>query len=125
MKFLSNKNIVIKLSSLAVTRQDGKINHYQLNQIISDIMHLKSKFGVRPVIVSSGAVNAGKAVFHHTQADDMASLQASSSIGQVRLMQKFQEKFNKYNQVISQILLTHEDLKNKKRSLNTKNTLNG
>jgi len=124
IEHLKNNNIVFKLSSLAVTKPNGGINHYQLNQIISNIMTLKQKYSIRPVIVSSGAVNAGRTIFGAVDVEDMASLQASSSIGQILLMQKFQEKFAKKNQAISQILLTHEDLKNKKRSLNTKNTLN-
>ena len=124
MKHLKNKSIVFKLSSLAVTNSNGGINHYQMNQIINNIMTLKNRYAIRPVIVTSGAINAGRTVFDHIDPEDMASLQASSSIGQVLLMQKFQEKFSKKDQVISQILLTHEDLKNKKRSLNTKNTLN-
>ncbi len=121
---IKNKNIVFKLSSLAVTNTNGGINHFQMNQFINNIMTLKSRFAIRPVIVSSGAVNAGRSVMQSMDPDDMSSLQASSSIGQILLMQKFQEKFSKKHQVISQILLTHEDLKNKKRSLNTKNTLN-
>ena len=124
MKHLKNKSIVFKLSSLAVTNPNGGINHFQMNQIINNIMTLKTKYAIRPVIVSSGAVNAGKSIFEPINPFDMASLQASSSIGQVLLMQKFQEKFSKKDQVIAQILLTHEDLKNKNRSLNTKNTLN-
>ncbi|MCP3674037.1 MAG: glutamate 5-kinase [Gammaproteobacteria bacterium] len=124
MKHLKNMNIVFKLSSLAVTNSNGGINHFQMNQIINDIMFLKNKYSIRPVIVSSGAINAGRSIFSAFDSSDMASLQASSSIGQVILMQKFQEKFAKQGQIISQVLLTHEDLKNKKRSLNTKNTLN-
>jgi len=123
MNHLKNKNIVFKLSSLAVTNSNGGINHYQMNQIINDIMSLKSRYGIRPVIVSSGAVNAGRTAFKHISRQDMASLQASSSVGQLLLMRKFHEKFSAKDQTISQILLTHEDLKNKKRSLNTKNTL--
>ena len=107
-----------------MTNASGGINHYQMNQIISDILHLKKTFDINPVIVSSGAINAGKASLNNINAQDMASLQASSSIGQVVLMQKFHQKLSKAGQVIAQILLTHEDLKNKKRSLNTKNTLN-
>jgi len=124
IKDLANKSIVFKLSSLAVTNPDGGINHYQMNQIIKNIMHLKTLYAIRPVIVSSGAINAGRTFLKSVEQSDMSSLQASSSIGQILLMQKFQDKFSKKNQVISQILLTHEDLKNKKRSLNTKNTLN-
>ena len=123
MKQLKNKNIVFKLSSLAVTNANGGINHYQMNQIIADILFLKSTFKIRPVIVTSGSINAGKTSLNNINALNMASLQACSSVGQVVLMQKFHEKFSKHDQVIAQILLTHEDLKNKKRSLNTKNTL--
>jgi len=124
MNHLKNKNIVFKLSSLAVTNPNGTINHYQMNQIINDILILKQQYAIRPVIVSSGAVNAGRSLFGEIHSEDMATLQASSSVGQLILMKMFDQKFSKKGQQISQILLTHEDLKNKKRSLNTKNTLN-
>jgi glutamate 5-kinase len=123
MKHLKNKSIVFKLSSLAVTNSNGGINHSQINQIISDILLLKQRYTIRPVIVSSGAINAGRSLFGNIHPQDMATLQASSSVGQLLLMKMFHQKFSKHGQQVSQILLTHEDLKNKKRSLNTKNTL--
>jgi len=116
--------MVFKLSSLAVTRVDGGVHHLQMNQIINDIMHLKNNFGIKPVIVTSGAINAGRGYINSVSGDDMPSLQACSSVGQLQLMKHYLKKFEAFNQTIAQILLTHEDLKNKKRSLNTKNTLN-
>ena len=124
MDNLNQKSIVIKLSSLAVTYPHGGINHRQMNRIIDDILMLKKDFNIRPVIVSSGAINAGRSVFSPSDPQDMSSLQASSSVGQLLLMKTFLQKFSKQGQMIAQILLTHEDLKNKQRSLNTKNTLN-
>ncbi len=124
MKQIAKKRIVFKLSSLAVTHADGGINHLQMNQIINDIMELKKSYDIHPVIVTSGAINAGRSIISHINKDDMPSLQASSSIGQLLLMQQFMKKFAAQGQAIAQLLLTHEDLKNKKRSLNTKNTLN-
>ena len=124
MKHLKNKSIVFKLSSLAVTNADGGINHHQMKQVVNDIISLKQRYSIRPVIVTSGAINAGQPVFGITDSEDMATLQASSSVGQLLLMKAFYEKFLKKAQHISQLLLTHEDLKSKKRSLNTNNTLN-
>jgi len=68
-----------------------------MNQIIKNIMHLKTLYAIRPVIVSSGAINAGRTFLKSVEQSDMSSLQASSSIGQILLMQKFQDKFSKKN----------------------------
>jgi len=122
MKRFRHKAIVIKLSSLAVTRENGGFNHPQINQIVADILALKKKYKIKPVIVSSGAVNAGRMSFD-IKPKDMSSLQACSAVGQAKLLKMYQEKFAKHSETVSQLLLTHEDLRNKQRSLNVKNTL--
>ena len=124
MKKYKNKIVVFKLSSLAVTFDEGGINKKQLDRIVRDIVYLKNKYSIHPVIVSSGAINAGRSKIENIKTTGVSSLQACSAIGQVILVEAFNKSFSKLHQNIAQVLLTHEDLKNKKRSLNTKNTLN-
>lgn len=123
MQNLKHKALVIKLSSLAVTDESGAIAHRRVSNIISDIVALAKKHKVKPVIVSSGAINIGRAILGKAS-DNMAYLQACAAVGQARLMQMYEQKLTKHNLKVAQILLTHEDLRNKQRSLNVKNTLN-
>ncbi len=120
---IKNKTLIVKLSSLAVTHKEGGIDRKLIARICKDISHLKTEFGWQVVIVSSGAINAGKPFMKTLNKQVMAQMQAASAIGQPLLMQAFQKEFSKHNLNIAQILLTHEDLKNKRRSLNIRSSL--
>jgi glutamate 5-kinase len=120
---IPKKSLVIKLSSLAVTTEDGNINKNQLKAIIHDISTLIQDYGFNIVLVSSGAINAGKNLVPLSKNQDISYLQACASVGQPVLMNAMQKELSKYQLQIAQILLTHEDLKSKKRSLNIRGTL--
>jgi glutamate 5-kinase len=117
---LKNKLIIIKLSSLAVTHAEGGVHKKQINSILSDIVKLRNEFNLQIIIVSSGSINAGKKFLGTTKKNEISELQACSAIGQPILMQAFQKEFDKYNIQAAQVLLTHEDLKNKSRSFNVR-----
>ena len=123
MQHFKHKALVIKLSSLAVADESGAIAHKRVSNIVSDLVALAQKYKIKPVIVSSGAVNIGRAMLGKSS-DSMAYLQACAAVGQARLMQMYEQKFAKHNLKVAQILLTHEDLRHKHRSLNVRNTLN-
>ena len=123
MKRIRNKALVIKLSSLAVTNESGSFVHRRINAILADVLTLVREYKIRPVIVSSGAINVGRSILPAKSNQDMAHLQACAAVGQARLMQMYQKKLSGHGFETAQLLLTHEDLKNKQRSLNVKNTL--
>lgn len=75
------------------------------------------------VIVSSGAVAAGRAALREggeRVASTLPAKQALAAIGQARLM-GFWARF--FDEPVAQLLLTHDDLKNRKRYVNARNTL--
>ncbi|MET0716957.1 MAG: glutamate 5-kinase [Pseudoxanthomonas sp.] len=79
--------------------------------------------GREVVIVSSGAVAAGRAVIHrraHAGAA-MAERQALAALGQAQLIGLWQGLFER---PVAQVLLTHDDLRNRRRYLNARATLN-
>ena len=49
--------------------------------------------------------------------------QAAAAVGQSYLMQAYEETFGKYNQLVAQVLITHEDIRDRKRYTNASNTL--
>ena len=79
--------------------------------------------GREVVIVSSGAVAAGRAVIHRKSESGaaMAERQALAALGQTRLIGLWQDLFER---PVAQVLLTHDDLRNRRRYLNARATLN-
>jgi glutamate 5-kinase len=119
-----SKILIVKLSSLAVTNESGGINKSQLKKITKDIEIIRDKLKLRVVLVSSGAINAGVLQLIKPKEERISYYQACSSVGQPLLMNAFDKVFSRLGISIAQVLVTHEDLKNKKRSHNLKSTLN-
>ncbi|MCO4753438.1 MAG: glutamate 5-kinase [Bacteriovoracaceae bacterium] len=118
------KRLVVKVGSNVVTRENGSYDSRRMRILVEDICELRQA-GVEVLLVSSGAVNAGKAFIDEKtfQSGSIESRQAASSIGQPRLLQKYCELFNENEKICSQVLLTHEDFKCSKRYQNAKNTI--
>ncbi|MCS4232412.1 glutamate 5-kinase [Stenotrophomonas maltophilia] len=79
--------------------------------------------GREVVIVSSGAVAAGRAILPRVEAAGaaMAARQALAALGQAQLIGLWQRFFER---PVAQVLLTHDDLRNRRRYLNARATLN-
>lgn len=79
--------------------------------------------GREVVIVSSGAVAAGRAILPRAAATGaaMAARQALAALGQAQLIGLWQRFFER---PVAQVLLTHDDLRNRRRYLNARATLN-
>lgn len=117
------KILVIKLSSLAVTTMDGGVDEKKIRRIANDIKLIRETFSIKVVIVSSGAINAGRSKITESSLSPISYLQACSSVGQPILMSSYQKIFHKHHIEVAQVLLTHDDLRNKKRTLNVKSAL--
>lgn len=114
--------IVIKLGSNVITNQNGEIDDIKIEQIIDDIAIL-SKTGIDVILVSSGAINAGRKYLTNKK-DTIDVLQARSSVGQPKLIHKYSHFLSKHNLECAQILVTHDDFKDRQRFLNVRNTIN-
>ena len=79
--------------------------------------------GREVVIVSSGAVAAGRAILPRAEEAGaaMAARQALAALGQAQLIGLWQRFFER---PVAQVLLTHDDLRNRRRYLNARATLN-
>jgi glutamate 5-kinase len=115
--------IVIKLGSLAVTNEDGGVSKKKISKIIADLATLIDQ-NFEFIIVSSGAINSGKIHLRNFNSKEISSSQAASAVGQPLLMKAYQEIFETLELKCAQILVTHEDFKNKKRFINIRNTIN-
>jgi glutamate 5-kinase len=116
----SVKTIVVKTGSriLSSTGSDDRIR-----RLTEDLVTLHQS-GIRVVLVSSGAIVHGMQAMGMTDRPATIPLQqACASVGQNRLMNRYQSFFEKHGVLIGQVLLTWDDLRSKKRYLNLRNTL--
>ena len=118
------KRIVVKVGSNVVTKSSGKCDLRKMRIIVEDICELQEA-GIEVVLVSSGAVNVGKAFLKkHLPREGKIDLQQSASaIGQPKLINKYSSLFEENHKICSQILLTHDDFRKRKRFLNAKQTI--
>ena len=122
--YLNNsKQIVIKIGSSLLINEKKNIRKKWLLDFAKDIEKLiKNKKKV--IIVSSGAIALGcKKLNINKKSLKLDKSQAVASIGQIELMNLFNEIFKKRKLNLSQILLTLEDTEIRRRAINAKRTL--
>ncbi len=117
------KRIVIKIGSGVLTTDKGKIDETIIKKIVLQTSMLVKK-GCEVLIVSSGAIAAGKTELNIKKVlTDIPSKQAAAAVGQSRLIGFYEKYFKKEKQKTAQVLLTHDDLSNRCRYLNARNAL--
>lgn len=115
--------VVIKVGSKVLLDEQGRLSYPHIAHLVQELCGLK-RSGKKIIFVSSGAVGAGmEALGIKSRPDELPLIQACASIGQVRLMRVYEDLFASFEQPIAQVLLTHDDLKHRKRHINIKNTL--
>jgi glutamate 5-kinase len=118
---MQNNLVTVKVGSHVITREDGLPNEEVIASISSQISLLKKK-GYQVVLVSSGAVAAGRSIFRFNKTSDTIELrQVLSSIGQVELISMYKKVFDSLGVLCAQVLVTKEDFKSRTHYLNMKN----
>jgi len=122
-KIRTTKRWVVKIGSALLTNDGTGLNHAGISSWVKQIVELK-KINIEVVLVSSGAVAEGMARIGLTQRpEELHELQAAAAIGQMGLIQSYESQFQHYQLHTAQVLLTHDDLSNRKRYLNAQSTL--
>ncbi len=115
------RNLVIKVGTNVLTRPDGRLDVTNISHLVDQIAALKAA-GISLVLVSSGAVGAGREIFTvDEQTEEVASRQVLSAIGQVRLMELYRQLFAGHNLLCAQVLATKGDFRD---DLHADNMLN-
>lgn len=115
--------VVIKVGSKVLLEKDGRLDYPQVAHLVEQIAAL-FKSGRKIIFVSSGAIGAGmEALSLKKRPTDLPTLQAAAAIGQVRLMRAYEDLFGSFGCMVGQVLLTHDDLKNRTRHINIRRTL--
>ncbi len=118
-----SKNIVIKIGS-AVIVKDYAIDEKRLENIVDNIAFLIKNRSKHIAIVSSGAVASGMSVMNvRKKSDNIVHQQAFAALGQSKLVNLYEKFFAKHNINVSQVLITIDDIQNRRRFINAKNSL--
>lgn len=116
------KRVVVKIGSGVISTVAG-LDNERVAAISEDVCSLLDQ-GMEVILVSSGAVAAGKGQLGiEGRPQTIPQKQAAAAIGQTRIIREYKETFtaNSYN--VAQVLLTRDDLSNRRRYLNARNTL--
>ena len=116
------RRFVIKAGSGILTGKDG-LNRTVINNLTDDICALKAK-GFEIILVSSGAIAAGiRKVGYSRRPEAISEKQAMAAVGQSSLMISYEKAFGRHGYTVAQILITSDDLNNRRRYLNARNTI--
>ncbi len=115
--------IVIKLGTSTLAHETGRLNIRRVEELCKVISDLKNA-GNEIIMVSSGAIGMGIGKLSLSEKPtDIPTKQAAAAIGQCELMYTYDKLFSEYNHTVAQILVTDEDIEDKVRCENFKNTL--
>lgn len=116
------RRVVVKIGSNVISNGEGLLLP-RIETLCQEVSHLRAQ-GAEVILVSSGAVSAGKGVLGISGRPQTIPLkQAAAAIGQPRLMRAYKEFFQVHGYLAAQVLLTRDDLANRRRYLNARNTL--
>lgn len=119
----TSNTIVVKVGTRVLTHDDGSLDHDRVTAIAEQLVSVMN-LGRRVVLVSSGAVGAGIGRLGLARRPtDLAHLQAVAAVGQSRLIEAYQRALEPHGRHAAQILLTIDDLNDRIRYLNVRNTL--
>jgi len=117
------RKVVIKVGSSLVTAGGRGIDHAAVARWAEEIAAMR-RAGKEVALVSSGAIAEGMQRLGWSERPAaMHELQAAAAVGQMGLVQAYEAAFSRFDLHTAQILLTHEDLADRKRYLNARSTL--
>ena len=117
------KRIVVKVGSSLLTSLETGLARSEIGQYCQEIAQLMAA-GKEVILVSSGSIAEGcKRLGWRSRPDEVHRLQAAAAVGQIGLMQAYEEGLKAHGCGSAMILLTHDDLADRQRYLNARATL--
>ncbi len=118
------RRVVIKIGSvLLVNYQTGALHRAWLDAMCDDIAEMRKR-GQEVVVVTSGAIAVGRGPLGlGSRAMRLEEKQAAAATGQMRLTQAYQEALDRHGLTVAQVLLTIDDMEDRRRFLNARSTL--
>lgn len=123
MKVTPYHRIVIKLGTNLLTADTGQLDPKIMASLVEQVVHLHHR-GLEPVIVSSGAIAAGRHKLGlNNERKDIPFRQVLASVGQGYLLRTYEELFGQHHITVAQALLTRIDMSSRAGYLNARNTI--
>ncbi|HEX2908421.1 MAG TPA: glutamate 5-kinase [Phototrophicaceae bacterium] len=120
---MTSQRIVVKLGTSTLTGGTRQINRQRMLEIVQQVARLHQQ-NHEMVVVTSGAVTAGRERLGYPDLGrSVPAKQMLSAVGQGRLMQLYSELFDIFEIPVGQVLLTRDDLADRPRYLNARDTL--
>ena len=117
------KRIVVKIGSSLVSSREAGLEPDRIDRLAEDLAALRAA-GRDVLVVSSGAIVSGiKKLSLKEYPKSLPVKQAAAAVGQSRLMWAYEKSFEPLGIKVAQILLTHQDLADRRRFLNARHTL--
>lgn len=117
------RRVVVKIGSGVLTLNHGL--NLAIIETISDQISRLMDGGCQVILVSSGAIAAGvKRIGLERRPDGIPARQAAAAVGQAGLILSYDRAFDRHGKKVAQLLLTRDDLSNRRRYLNARNTIN-
>ncbi len=117
------RSLVVKLGTQLLTGPGGRLDEPFLAAVATQVAALRGR-GITVTVVSSGAVGAGVGELNLPgRPADLAKLQAVAAVGQRKLMDAWAAAFAPHGLPVAQLLLTREDVDDRARFLNLRNTI--
>ncbi len=122
---LRYRRVVVKLGTSVLTAGTDRLHRPRMVDLVRQIATLRS-LGGEPILVTSGAVLAGwEQLGFPPRRRNVPEKQLFAAIGQGRLMHLYAQLADIYGLPVAQTLLTRDDLRDRRRYLNARNTLLG
>jgi len=120
---LRDMRIVVKVGTHAIAAKSGRPDRVALRRLVSQLCALRQA-GHEVVFVSSGAVAAGvEALGLAARPKDVNDVQMCAAVGQARFIGEYEKMFGQHGVQIGQVLLTHHDFEDRRRSQNVKKAI--
>ncbi|MDY7117398.1 glutamate 5-kinase [Halomonas sp. SSL-5] len=117
------RRVVVKIGSALLTNDGRGLDEAAIGGWVDQIAALHKR-GIEVVLVSSGAVAAGMVrLGWQARPSAVHELQAAAAVGQNGLTECYEGHFARHGLLTAQVLLTHDDLSNRKRYLNARSAL--
>jgi glutamate 5-kinase len=120
---MATQRIVVKLGTSTLTNSTRQLNRQRMLEIVQQVARLHQA-GHEMVVVTSGAMAAGRERLGFPDLGrSVPAKQMLSAVGQGRLLHIYSQLFDLFEIVVGQVLLTRDDLSDRPRYLNARDTL--
>ncbi len=120
---LKYKKIAVKIGSNVLTQEDGQLDLTRMQTLVDQLSRLHQS-GVQIILISSGAVAAGRSELAvEKKLDIVEQRQLFSTIGQVKLVNHYSRLFAGYGITIGQVLTTKTNFEGRVNYLNQRNCI--